>query len=77
MLYPKRRRRDEKMKAICVDVEPLAVEYTLDQCEHIPEIDEAKGFTDAQQALDELSAAAEADDAGLIPDEVLPAESIS
>ena len=40
------------MKAVCVDDEPFAVEYTLDQCEHIPEIDEAKGFTDAQQALD-------------------------
>ena len=42
------------MKAICVDDEPLAVEYTLDQCGHLPEIDEAKGFTDAQQALDYL-----------------------
>lgn len=42
------------MKAICVDDEPLAVEYTLKQCEQLPEIDEAKGFTDAQQALDYL-----------------------
>ena len=42
------------MKAICVDDEPLAVEYTLNQCEHLPEIDEAKGFTDARQALDWL-----------------------
>ena len=42
------------MKAICVDDEPLAVEYTLKQCEQLPEIDEAKGFTDAQQALDWL-----------------------
>ena len=42
------------MKIICVDDEPLAVEYTLNQCEHISEIDEAKGFTDARQALDYL-----------------------
>ena len=42
------------MKAICVDDEPLAVEYTLKQCEQLPEIDEAKGFTDARQALDWL-----------------------
>ena len=42
------------MKAICVDDEPLAVEYTLKQCEQLPEIDEAKGFTDARQVLDWL-----------------------
>lgn len=42
------------MKVICVDDEPLAVEYTLGQCEHLPEIDEAKGFTEAQSALDWL-----------------------
>ncbi len=39
------------MKAICVDDEPLAVEYTLSQCALLPEIDEAKGFTEAQSAL--------------------------
>ena len=43
------------MRAICVDDEPLAVEYTLSQCAHLPEIGEAKGFTDAQAALDWLS----------------------
>ncbi len=42
------------MKVICVDDEALAVEYTLGQCEHLPEIDEAKGFTEAQSALDWL-----------------------
>lgn len=42
------------MKAICVDDEPLAVEYTLHQCALLPEIDEAKGFTEAQAALDWL-----------------------
>ena len=42
------------MKAICVDDEPLAVEHALDLCGHIPEIGEAKGFTDARQALDWL-----------------------
>ena len=42
------------MKVICVDDEPLAVEYTLGQCALLPEIDEAKGFTEAQSALDWL-----------------------
>ena len=42
------------MRAICVDDEPLAVEYTLGQCARLPEISEAKGFTDAQAALDWL-----------------------
>ncbi len=40
------------MKAICVDDEPLAVEYTVDQCARLPQIDETKGFTDARLALD-------------------------
>ena len=42
------------MKTICVDDEPLAVEYTLRQCARLPEIEEAKGFTDALLALDYL-----------------------
>ena len=42
------------MNLICVDDEPLAVEYTLNQCALLPEIDEAKGFTDAQSALEWL-----------------------
>ena len=42
------------MKAICVDDEPLAVEDTLHQCAQLPEIQEAKGFTDAGAALDWL-----------------------
>ena len=42
------------MRVICVDDEPLAVEYTLGQCALLPEIDEAKGFTEAQSALDWL-----------------------
>lgn len=44
------------MKAICVDDEPLAVEYTLNQCALLPEIDEIKGFSDARSALDWLRA---------------------
>ena len=32
------------MKVICVDDEPLAVEYTLGQCALLPEIDDAQGF---------------------------------
>lgn len=43
------------MKAICVDDDPLAVEYTLGQCAQLPEISETKGFTDALLALDWLS----------------------
>lgn len=42
------------MKAICVDDEPLATEYTLGQCALLPEINEVKGFTEAQSALDWL-----------------------
>ena len=42
------------MNVICVDDEPLAVDYTLAQCALLPEIDEAKGFTDASAALDWL-----------------------
>ena len=44
------------MRVICVDDEPLAVEYTLVQCaqlseiDDLPGIDEAKGFTRAQEA---------------------------
>lgn len=42
------------MKTICVDDEPLAVEYTLRQCTRLSEIEEAKGFTDSLLALDYL-----------------------
>ena len=43
------------MKVICVDDEPLAVEYTLKQCRQLPEIELAEGFQEAQSALDYLS----------------------
>ena len=43
------------MRAICVDDEPPAVDYTLHQCECLPEIDEITGFTDPQVALDFVS----------------------
>ena len=39
------------MNVICVDDEPLAMEYTLKQCGQLPEIDRAEGFTDAESAL--------------------------
>ena len=42
------------MKVICVDDEPLAVEYTLKQCGQLPEISQARGFTDAREALEWL-----------------------
>ena len=42
------------MKVICVDDEPLAVEYTLMQCGQLQEISQAQGFTDAREALDWL-----------------------
>lgn len=42
------------MKVICVDDEPLAVEYISEQCELLPEVTEVKGFTDAFLALEWL-----------------------
>ena len=39
------------MKAIIVDDEPSAVESLLAQCTRLSEIDEVKGFTDAESAL--------------------------
>ena len=40
------------MRIICVDDEPLAMEYTVGQCRLLPRADEVKGFTSAQEALD-------------------------
>ena len=40
------------MRAVCIDDEPLAVEYTLKQCAQLAEIQEAKGFTDTDEALE-------------------------
>ena len=42
------------MKAICVDDEQLAVEYTLQQLSRLPEIGETEGFTEPRSALDWL-----------------------
>ena len=42
------------MKAICVDDEIKAVEYTLSLCRHLPLIDEAEGFVHAKDALEWL-----------------------
>ena len=42
------------MKTICIDDEPLAVEYTLGQCGRLNKIDEATGFTDPFLALEWL-----------------------
>ena len=42
------------MNAICVDDEPLAVDYTLGQCARLNEIDDVRGFTNGQEALDWL-----------------------
>ena len=41
------------MRIICVDDEPLAMEYTVGQCRLLPRADEVKGFTSAQEALDD------------------------
>ena len=43
------------MRIICVDDEPLAVEYTAGQCRLLPDAGEVKGFTSAREALDDLS----------------------
>ncbi len=40
------------MKAVCIDDEPLAVEYTLKQSKQLSEISEAKGFINADEALE-------------------------
>ena len=42
------------MRIICVDDEPLAVEYTVGQCRLLSQVSEVKGFTSAQEALDDL-----------------------
>ena len=41
------------MRIICVDDEPLAMEYTVGQCRLLPQADEVKGFTSAKEALDD------------------------
>ena len=43
-----------EMRIICVDDEPLAVEYTVGQCRLLSQVSEVKGFTSAQEALDDL-----------------------
>lgn len=42
------------MKAICVDDELYAMEYTVRQCRQLSQIEEAQGFTRAREALDWL-----------------------
>ena len=42
------------MRLICVDDEPLAVEYTVEQCKLLEGVGEVKGFTDAFDALCDL-----------------------
>ena len=42
------------MRIICVDDEPLAVEYTVEQCKELPGVSEVQGFTSAKDALNEL-----------------------
>ena len=43
------------MKIICVDDEPLALQYALAQCRLIPEVEQADGFTSGKQALEWLA----------------------
>jgi len=42
------------MKAICVDDELYAMEYTVGQCRQLPQIEEVQGFTRSREALDYL-----------------------
>ena len=42
------------MRIICVDDEPLAVEYTVEQCRLLQGVDEVNGFTSAVDALNDL-----------------------
>lgn len=39
------------MRAICVDDEPMTLEYTVEQCRGLKEIGEARGFTRVRDAL--------------------------
>ena len=43
------------MRVICIDDEPLAVEYTLKQCAQLPEIDAVKGFTGQAKQIDDIT----------------------
>ena len=44
------------MRIICIDDEPLAVEYTVEQCKLLQGASEVKGFTSAVDALNDLKA---------------------
>ena len=43
------------MIAICVDDEPLVLQMIVSLCKDIPELTDAVGFTNAQDALDWLN----------------------
>ncbi len=47
-------RKRTMMKAICVDDEARTLEYTVDRCRELAQIDQAEGFTQAQAALEWL-----------------------
>lgn len=42
------------MKAICVDDEAKTLEYTVDRCRELAQMDLVKGFTEARTALEWL-----------------------
>ena len=42
------------MKAICVDDEVKTLEYTVDRCRELSQINQVEGFTESQEALDWL-----------------------
>ena len=42
------------MRAICVDDEAMTLEYTVDRCRELAQMDLAEGFTEAQAALEWL-----------------------
>ena len=42
------------MKAVCVDDELYAMQYTVRQCRQLPQIDDVRGFTRSREALDYL-----------------------
>ena len=42
------------MKAICVDDETKTLEYTVDQCRALAQMDQVEGFTEARAALEWL-----------------------
>ena len=49
--HTKTQRKSTAMKAICVDDEQRTLEYTVDRCRELEQMDSVEGFTNARDAL--------------------------